>query len=105
MAVALVITGIVTIAAAFIGGIAGIVKLMEFIQNSAKALARVEQLEGRLTEVEAKITQLEHDNSNLMEQNKILLHQNNELHLQNQELIKQNTYLMGMDDDTEEEQE
>lgn len=102
---ALIVTGVVGIFVSIIGGIAGFVKLMEFIQNSAKALARVEQLEDRLSEVEGKVKELEAEKSSLTEQNKILLHQNNELHLQNQELTKQNGYLLGLlgSDDSEEE--
>ena len=109
---ALIVTATVALLAAIIGGVTGFVKLMEFVQGSAKALAQVESLEStveelrsRLLHIENKVQGLEANNSSLTEQNRILLNQNNELHLQNQELTKQNGILMEMlnggDDETE----
>lgn len=108
-----VLTVLLSVVVALIGGLAGVRQIAEYLQTNAKAHSDVESLQrdlsevnNRLTALEGKVDRLEKDNTSLIEQNTILIHQTNELHLQNQELTKQNgslLALLGIDDSSGED--
>lgn len=107
----LIIGGVITIIVAFIGGIAGVVKFMEFLQSNAQAhtdvkalqreIAKMQERErdmnDRLVKMEEKMEQVGKDNSILTEKNFLLIKDNGRLIEQNGKLIS----MVHSDDDTE----